>query len=112
MRFPADSVEITCEDLKRRLDAGEELRLVDCREPWEHDLVKLLDSANIPMNDTPARLDEYRAFAGPVVVYCHHGMRSLNVVTWLRGQGVENVASLRGGIDAWSRGIDPALPRY
>ena len=112
VRSPDDPIEITCEDLKRRLDAGEQFHIVDCRETWEHDLVRLPDSTNIPMNDTPSRIEEYRALEGRTVVYCHHGMRSLNVVTWLRSQGVENIASLSGGIDAWSRGIDPALPRY
>jgi len=47
----------------------------------------------------------------PVVVYCHHGMRSLNVTGWLRRQGIE-AQSLRGGIDRWSFEIDPAVPRY
>jgi rhodanese-related sulfurtransferase len=107
-----ESVEITCEDLKHRLDSGDALRIVDCREPWEHDLVRLADSGHIPMNDTPERVDEYRAFAETVIVYCHHGVRSLHVATWLRSQGVANVLSLRGGIDAWSLSIDPGLPRY
>lgn len=103
---------MTCSELKRRLDAGEELNVIDCREPWEHTLVKLADSTNIPMNDTPARIEEYRALEGRTVVYCHHGVRSLNVVGWLRQQGVENVTSLRGGIDAWSQTVDPELARY
>lgn len=107
-----DSVEITCAELKRRLDSGDDLRIIDCREPWEHDLVRLPDSTNIPMNDTPARVDEYRAFECDVVVYCHHGVRSLHVATWLRSQGLDNVLSLRGGIDAWSLGVDPSLQRY
>jgi rhodanese-related sulfurtransferase len=107
-----DSIEITCAELKRRLDSDDPPHLVDCREPWEHQLVRLADSTNIPMNDTPARVDEYRAFERTTVVYCHHGVRSLHVATWLRAQGVEDVLSLRGGIDAWSSSIDPSLPRY
>ena len=113
--YPApamDTLEITCADLKRRLDSGDDLVIVDCREPWEHNLVRLADSTNIPMNDTPSRVEEYRAFEGAVVIYCHHGVRSLHVTNWLRSQGLENVLSLRGGIDAWSLGFDPSLPRY
>jgi rhodanese-related sulfurtransferase len=45
-------------------------------------------------------------------VFCHHGVRSLHVVNWLRGHGIENAQSMQGGIDAWSRRIDPTVPRY
>lgn len=107
-----DSLEITCEDLKERLETGEPVQLIDCREPWEHELVRLPDSVNIPMNDTPARVDEYRELEEPAVVYCHHGVRSLHVVNWLRAQGVASVVSLRGGIDAWSLTVEPSLSRY
>ena len=107
-----DTLEISCEDLKGRLEAGEPLQLIDCRERWEHELVRLPDSVNIPMNDTPERVDDYREIDEPTVVYCHHGVRSLHVVNWLRAQGVSNVVSLRGGIDAWSMTVDPSLPRY
>lgn len=106
------SPEVTCEELKQRIESNAPVRLVDCREPWEHQLVRLADSTNIPMNDTPSRVEEYRGFDEPTVVYCHHGVRSLHVVSWLRSQGVENVASLRGGIDAWTMQVDPSLPRY
>lgn len=104
--------EVDCEDLKRRLDEGESVVLIDCREQWEHEAVKIATSELIPMNDTPARVDDYRDKDGTVVVYCHHGMRSLNVVGWLRQQGVENVWSLAGGIDRWSLTVEPDLPRY
>ncbi len=46
------------------------------------------------------------------MVYCHHGVRSLNVVNWLREQGIENCQSVAGGIDAWSLAVDPSVPRY
>ena len=106
------ALEWTCESLKRRLDEGQPVTLIDCRETWEHELVALPDSTLIPMNDTPARVEEYRAKPGPIVVYCHHGVRSMNVVHWLRNQGVEDVWSLSGGIDHWSLTVDPDLPRY
>ncbi len=107
-----ESLEISCEDLSKALANGDSIYLVDCREPWEHELVKLEGAALIPMNDTPGRVEEYRSIEGDCVVYCHHGVRSMNVVGWLRQQGVANVRSLAGGIDAWSLAIDPTLPRY
>lgn len=64
------------------------------------------------MNETPERIGDYRSGEGLCVVYCHHGVRSLNVAAWLRQQGLDNVRSLAGGIDGWSLLIDPSLPRY
>jgi rhodanese-related sulfurtransferase len=75
-------------------------------------LVRLEPSTLIPMNDTPDRIEEVRAIEVPIVVYCHHGVRSMHVVQWLRAQGLDNVSSLSGGIDRWSLEIDPDLPRY
>ena len=105
-------LEVSCQDLKSRLEAGESIRLVDCREPWEHERVRLVGSQLIPVSDTPARLNDYCDAEGPTVIYCHHGIRSLHVVKWLREHGMEDVQSLSGGIDAWSQLIDPGLPRY
>ena len=65
----------------------------------------------IPMGSIPANLQALDS-EEPVVCYCHHGMRSLDVTVWLRSQGVENVRSLAGGIDRWSLEIDQAVPRY
>ena len=104
--------ECSAEDLKRRLGGGEPLRLIDCREPWEFELVRLEGAELIPMNETPGRIEEYRSADVPVVVYCHHGVRSMNVVGWLRDQGLKDVWSLAGGIDRWSLTIDPSVPRY
>lgn len=106
------SLEISCAELAKELKNGAAIRLIDCREPFEHEIVRIENSTLIPMNDTPERVDEYRAIDSPCVVYCHHGVRSMNVVGWLRQQGLENVRSLAGGIDAWSMEIDPELPRY
>ena len=94
------------------MDAGESVRLIDCREQWEHEHVHLEGSQLIPAAETPARLTDYRDAEGATIVYCHHGIRSLHVVRWLREQGVDHVQSLIGGIDAWSMLIDPDLPRY
>jgi len=107
-------MEITVEDLKRRLDAGEALALIDVREPFEYQVAHLEGAELIPMNTVPERLPELqeKSAAAPLIVFCHHGVRSLNVVNWLRRQGVANCWSLAGGIDRWSTAIDPAVPRY
>ncbi|MBY0504238.1 MAG: rhodanese [Bryobacteraceae bacterium] len=108
------SLETTVIEVKQKLDAGEPLVLLDCREPFETDLCRLANAELIPMNTIPQRLAEVERLAdrGTLVVYCHHGMRSLNVANWLRQQGVENVTSMTGGIDAWSLQIDRLVPRY
>jgi rhodanese-related sulfurtransferase len=106
------SPEISPKKLDERRQRGEAIRLIDCREPWENELVRLEQSTLIPMNDTPSRVEELRAMNGQLVVYCHHGVRSMYVVQWLRSQGFTDVASLAGGIDAWSVEVDPDLPRY
>ena len=85
--------------------------LLDVREPWEVETASLPGATLIPMGDIPSRLQELDPDQ-PTVVLCHHGARSLNVTMWLRQQGFEHVQSLAGGIDGWSRSIDPSIPRY
>ena len=106
--------EITTSEVKRRLDAGEKLHLIDVREPNEFAIARIEGSELIPMRQVPAELQalEKRADEAPLIVFCHHGVRSLNVVSWLRGQGLEACQSMAGGIDAWSAVIDPSVPRY
>jgi rhodanese-related sulfurtransferase len=104
--------EITPHDLQRRQAAGERVRLVDVREPWEYQTARLEGAELIPMGDVPAALPQLEGMEEPLVVYCHHGVRSLRVAAWLRNQGLEEVQSLAGGIDRWSLEIDPAVPRY
>jgi rhodanese-related sulfurtransferase len=88
------------------------MRLLDVREPFEHQQARIEGAELIPMRNVPQALESLRGGAGPLVVFCHHGMRSLQVVEWLRRQGVQDCASMRGGIDRWSQEIDPAVPRY
>lgn len=106
--------EISAAEVKAMLDAGEQLVLIDVREPFEHAIASIQGSELIPMNTVPARLAELdgRADGATLIVFCHHGVRSLNVVNWLRGQGVEACQSMSGGIDAWSTLIDYQVPRY
>jgi rhodanese-related sulfurtransferase len=107
-------MEVNPEDVKRRLDAGEALALIDVREPFEHAVARIESAELIPMQTVLDRLDALRekAAQAPLIVLCHHGVRSLNVVHWLRRQGIENCWSMAGGIDFWSTSVDPAVPRY
>lgn len=107
-------LEVSARDVQQRIDAGEELHLIDVREPHEFAICQIQGAALIPMRQIPGELAELqsRAAQAPLIVFCHHGVRSLNVVHWLREQGVENCASMAGGIDAWSATVDPAVPRY
>ncbi len=86
--------------------------LLDVREPWEYQTASVANSILIPMGDVPSRAHAELDPDAPIVVMCHHGARSLNVALWLREQGFTQAQSLAGGIDAWSRTVDPEVPRY
>jgi rhodanese-related sulfurtransferase len=105
--------EIAPAELARRLAAGEATYLLDVREPWEHARASLPHSVLVPLGELPTR---HRTLDPPadalVVTICHHGVRSLDAAAFLTMQGWANVASLEGGIDAWSCVVDPAVPRY
>lgn len=107
-------LETTPRDIQQRLAAGEKLLLVDVREPHEFQLARISGAELIPMRTVPAQLQRLEAAADDamLIVYCHHGVRSLNVVNWLREQGVGSCQSMTGGIDRWSLEIDPSIPRY
>jgi rhodanese-related sulfurtransferase len=106
-----DNMEITPVEVKQRLERGEKLTLIDVREPWEFDICKIEGAKLIPMGTVPANLQALDT-DDEIVVYCHRGMRSLDVTVWLRGQGVGRAKSLAGGIERWSLEIDPNVPRY
>lgn len=100
-------------DLKARLDAGQSVYLLDVRNHDERQYCAIAPSEFIPLGELMHRLDEVTPPAGvPVVVYCHHGVRSLSGAAILQQAGMTNVYSLSGGIDAWSLVADPAVPRY
>ena len=103
--------EVTAAEIKQKLDANADLILLDVREPFERTTAAIEPSLHIPMGEIPSRVQELDPDKH-IVVYCHHGVRSLNVTSWLRQQGFETVQSLRGGIDRWSREIDPKVPLY
>ena len=107
------SFEILPGEAARLLAEGRAV-LIDVREPHEYQLARIDGARLIPMHAVPQRLQELEAAADEkiLIVYCHHGVRSLTVVEWLRRQGVEQCASLIGGIDLWSRQVDPQVQRY
>lgn len=89
--------------------------LLDVREPWETALASIRpargDTVFVPMMQIPMRLADVDR-SRPVVCICHHGARSAQVVAFLVQQGYPDVYNLTGGIDAWSRDVDAAVPRY
>ena len=87
-------------------------KIIDVREPWEFATARIEGSLPMPMGEVPARAHQELDLEERLVVICHHGVRSMNVTAWLRNQGFEQAQSLRGGIDAWSAEIDPAVGRY
>jgi rhodanese-related sulfurtransferase len=97
--------------LKAKMDAGESFCLLDVREPWEVALASIPGSLYIPMQEIPARLKELDA-AAEIIVMCKAGGRSQRTAEFLLAQGYRRVSNLRGGIDAWSRDIDPDVPDY
>jgi len=105
--------QISVHELAARLKAREPICLVDVRQSWEHEIAALPNSVLLPLNELPNRAKELEASDGALVVaYCHHGIRSLSAAALLAGMGFDDVVSLHGGIDAWSREVDPNVPRY
>jgi len=104
--------EIAPEDVKQIAERGESFTLLDVREPWEFDVARIEGGKHMPMGDVPSRAHQELDPDEHIVVYCHHGVRSLNVTNWLRQQGFEKAQSMRGGIDAWSRYVDGKVPIY
>jgi rhodanese-related sulfurtransferase len=106
--------EISAQDLKQLLAEGGQSGyvLLDVREPWEHETARIEGSVLMPMGDIPSRAHQELDPESHIIAICHHGVRSMSVVVWLRDQGFEQAQSLRGGIDAWSAEVDASVPRY
>jgi sulfur-carrier protein adenylyltransferase/sulfurtransferase len=86
------------------------VQILDVREGWEYELVRLPGAKLIPLGTLPQRVGELDP-KRPVAAYCHHGGRSLQALRFLQGAGFTEVAHLAGGIDAYSQ-LDPSVPRY
>lgn len=103
--------DIGVEELARRRAAGDDLMIVDVREPWELEIASIPGTTHIPMARVaaePAAVPRDRE----VVVMCHAGGRSRRVVEFLTAAGYDRVRNLAGGIDAWSLHVDPTVTRY
>ena len=107
---PAD-YSIEPQSLKQMVDERQDFVMLDVRESWENNVACIPGTTLIPLRDLPQRVHELNP-RQEVVVYCHHGVRSLDAVYLLQQLGFKRVASLIGGIDQWSREIDPSIERY
>ena len=103
--------EISPQELKQKLESNTSVLLLDVREQSEYDLVHLEGARLIPLNTLPHHVDSLLSDQ-EIVVYCHHGQRSLYATAYLQQNGFSDVKNLIGGIDQWAIEIDPTLPRY
>ncbi len=104
--------ELSARAVAEKLKHGSaDLLLLDVREPDEREAAVIEPSRHIPMREVPDRLDELPKDR-EIVVYCHGGTRSAMIAGFLEAKGYPRVANLHGGIDAWSRTVDPKVPRY
>jgi adenylyltransferase/sulfurtransferase len=102
---------ISVQELKQKMDAREPVTLIDVRESWEYDIAQIAGSSLIPLGELAERLEELPR-EGILVVQCHSGARSEQGARLLQEAGFSNVYNLEGGIEAWSRDVDPTVPRY
>lgn len=112
---PQQTMEVAVEDVAAwlQLPPGEQPRLIDCREQEEYDYCRIERAEWIPLGVLPDSLEKFDSgVERGVVIYCHHGMRSMHAAAILRNHGVEKVFSMAGGIDAWAQRIDTSVPRY
>lgn len=104
-------IEISPRELAERLRQGAGILLIDVREPFEYEICRIAGSRLVPLGTLPDHLAELPTGA-EIVVICHAGRRALQAAHWLRQQGRAGARSLAGGVDLWSREIDPNVPRY
>jgi adenylyltransferase/sulfurtransferase len=102
--------QIGVKELKRRIDAGEKIQLIDVREPYEYQIAQI-GGTLIPQNDVPQRLNEIDRNR-EVLVHCKSGGRSQRIAEYLKQSGYSRVANVAGGILAWSDEIDPTVKKY
>jgi sulfur-carrier protein adenylyltransferase/sulfurtransferase len=104
--------EITATELKKRLDAGDDIQIIDVRQPDEHAFAKIEESKLIPLGEILKRMDEIDP-GRETVVHCKMGGRSARAIEALHHAGFKgNLLNLRGGITAWSNEVDPKVPKY
>ena len=103
--------EITPTELKAKLDAGENIFVLDVREPHEYDICRIEGTTLIPLGQLPSRVNELNS-ADDIVIHCKSGMRSAKATDFLLKAGFRKVKNLKGGILAWSDQVDPSVPKY
>jgi len=102
---------ITPERLKQRIDGGDNLELIDVRDPWEFEICRIQGSRNIPMTEIESQLAAIDSSMETVLI-CHHGVRSLQIAAFLESLGYQHLYNLDGGINRWSGTVDPDMPQY
>ncbi|OYW74880.1 MAG: hypothetical protein B7Z37_15870 [Verrucomicrobia bacterium 12-59-8] len=112
---PETPLEIGPTDVSHLMDrpGGRTFRLIDCREESEWQICRLPNAQLVPLSRFGELVPQMFTNAQEhIIIYCHHGMRSLRAAQFLRQHGILHAQSMRGGIDAWSDMVDPATPRY
>jgi len=107
----SENFDISPEDLQVKIDSGESFELIDVREEYEWDLCHIEGATLIPLSifaDIAGKLPKDKE----IVLYCHHGMRSLTALNTLREKGFTKLKNLNGGIALWADEVDPDMPRY
>ncbi|MGI9105302.1 MAG: rhodanese-like domain-containing protein [Pyrinomonadaceae bacterium] len=102
---------ITPAELAGRIEKGEQVRLIDVREPEEFELARIEGAELLPLS----RFQKWAGALNPedeIIVMCHHGIRSAQVCAYLAGQGFTKMFNLAGGIERWSGEVDRSVPRY
>jgi molybdopterin/thiamine biosynthesis adenylyltransferase/rhodanese-related sulfurtransferase/molybdopterin converting factor small subunit len=109
---PPKLIEITAGELKRRLDRGDDLQVIDVREPHEYEIARLPGTTLIPLSQVVARMNEIDP-SRETIMHCKGGVRSAKAIEALRQAGYAgSLVNLKGGITAWSNEVDPAVPKY
>lgn len=105
--------EVTPRQVQAMRQDNEDFVLVDCRNPAEYEVAHIQGSELVPLREMANRTDHLEEWSDrKLVVYCHHGVRSLQMTAMLREQGFKNIWSMAGGIDLWAQDIEPGMRRY
>jgi rhodanese-related sulfurtransferase len=107
---PSGKIQMTPQDLQERIRQDPPPLILDVREPWEYQKARIEGSVLVPMREIPGHMDSLPRDQ-EIIVVCHHGVRSMQVLYFLSQQGFTRLRNLMGGIDAWSS-VDPKVPRY
>ncbi len=106
--------EVSVHDVRGMMSNGDNVLLLDVRQPEEHAFCRVDGAHLVPLPELPQKLDRLEEMADGrrIITICHHGIRSMQAAAILRDAGLTQTHSMAGGIDAWSTEIDPDVPRY